>query len=122
MTQRKRQNCCLPGCTNRCEPGQAFCRDHMIWGKDILKGVPEPDEQDPRWQEATAQFLEENPLCAFCQMEGKDVPAVAVDHIIPHRGDQRLFWDQHNWEPLCRECYERKTGTELYAEEKRFAI
>jgi 5-methylcytosine-specific restriction endonuclease McrA len=24
-----------------------------------------------------------------------------VDHIIPHRGDDRLFWDRSNWQALC---------------------
>lgn len=49
-----------------------------------------------RWSEAGAIFLKQLPLCAFCQAEGTIVPATVVDHIIPHRGDQRLFWDQTN--------------------------
>ena len=55
----------------------------------------------------------QHPLCAFCQAEGKIVPATVVDHIIPHRGDQRLFWDQTNWESLCKECHDKKTGSGL---------
>ena len=55
----------------------------------------------------------EHPLCAFCQAEGKVVPATVVDHIIPHRGDQRLFWDQTNWESLCKGCHDKKTGSGL---------
>jgi 5-methylcytosine-specific restriction endonuclease McrA len=32
-----------------------------------------------------------------------DAPtATIVDHIKPHRGDQNLFWDQTNWQALCR--------------------
>lgn len=34
-------------------------------------------------------------------MQGKKVAAVAVDHIVPHRGDSKLFWDRSNWQPLC---------------------
>jgi len=45
--------------------------------------------------------------------EGKIVPATVVDHIIPHRGDQKLFWDQTNWEALCKECHDKKTGSGL---------
>ena len=33
-----------------------------------------------------------------------------VDHIVPHRGDARLFWDEDNWQPLCKSCHDRKTG------------
>ena len=36
-----------------------------------------------------------------------------LDHIIPHRGDQRLFWDQTNWESLCKGCHDKKTGSGL---------
>ena len=34
------------------------------------------------------------------------VPHVSecVDHIVPHKGDQQLFWDQSNWQALCRRC------------------
>jgi 5-methylcytosine-specific restriction endonuclease McrA len=28
-----------------------------------------------------------------------------VDHIIPHRGDKRLFWHRANWQPLCAPCH-----------------
>ena len=42
--------------------------------------------------------------------EGKLTPATVVDHIVPHRGDPRLFWDEKNWQPLCKECHDRKTG------------
>ncbi|WP_196941894.1 hypothetical protein [Pseudooceanicola algae] len=24
-----------------------------------------------------------------------------TDHIVPHKGDQRLFWDKNNWQPCC---------------------
>jgi 5-methylcytosine-specific restriction protein A len=35
-----------------------------------------------------------------------------VDHIIPHRGDQALFWDEENWQPLCLVCHNAKTARE----------
>lgn len=25
-----------------------------------------------------------------------------TDHIIPHKGDEQLFWDADNWQPCCR--------------------
>ena len=24
-----------------------------------------------------------------------------TDHVIPHKGDQALFWDHDNWQPAC---------------------
>ena len=37
-------------------------------------------------------------------------PATVVDHIVPHRGDHALFWDEQNWQPLCKSCHDKKTG------------
>jgi 5-methylcytosine-specific restriction endonuclease McrA len=38
----------------------------------------------------------------MCQAEGELTPASVVDHIKPHRGDQKLFWDSENWQSLCK--------------------
>jgi predicted ATPase len=35
------------------------------------------------------------------------VQATVVDHVMPHRGDQRLFWDEANWGADVRA---RRTG------------
>lgn len=45
------------------------------------------------------------------------VLATVVDHVIPHRGDQALFWDTSNWQPLCRRCHDgRKQAEERRAQ------
>lgn len=38
----------------------------------------------------------------MCAAEGRITAANVVDHIAPHRGDPALFWDQANWQPLCK--------------------
>ena len=58
------------------------------------------------------KFLESNPFCAKCYEEGHITMATVVDHIKPHRGDQKLFWDRGNWQALCKRCHDRKTLTE----------
>ena len=55
----------------------------------------------------------EHPLCAECLKNGVLTPATVVDHIVPHRGDHALFWDEQNWQPLCKDCHDRKTGQEM---------
>nr|WP_233210020.1 HNH endonuclease [Comamonas sp. 26] len=37
----------------------------------------------------------------MCEAEGRVTAATVVDHVIPHRGDQSLFWRRSNWKPLC---------------------
>ncbi len=113
MPYKPRRPCRYPGCPELAVQGQVYCQVHMEWSGDRLRGGAAARGYDGRWQKARAIFLKQHPLCAFCQAEGKIVPATVVDHIIPHRGDQRLFWDQTNWESLCKECHDKKTGSGL---------
>lgn len=59
-----------------------------------------------RWQQARERFLRAHPLCCYCQREGRLAAASVVDHITPHQGDERLFWDEVNWQPLCKPCHD----------------
>lgn len=59
-----------------------------------------------RWQKARHTFLCEHPLCVMCEAQGRLEPATVVDHIQPHKGDQRLFWDSSNWQALCKQCHD----------------
>lgn len=61
---------------------------------------------DYKWQKAREQYLRDNPLCVYCDRNGLTVAANVVDHKIPHRGDQQLFWDQDNWQSLCKPCHD----------------
>lgn len=66
-----------------------------------------------KWMAAAKAFLSQYPFCVLCLArgvvnEGADKYAVqgqrnlVVDHIKPHRGDCDLFWDQDNWQTLCK--------------------
>lgn len=54
------------------------------------------------WQRARRGYLLSYPLCVMCTAEVRITAAEVVDHIQPHRGDQQLFWDQSNWQSLCK--------------------
>jgi 5-methylcytosine-specific restriction protein A len=45
-----------------------------------------------------------------CLKSDKVVAASVVDHIKPHKGDKRLFWDMKNHQPLCKRCHDVKTA------------
>jgi len=32
--------------------------------------------------------------------------ATVADHIVPHKGDLKLFWDERNWQGLCAPCHD----------------
>jgi 5-methylcytosine-specific restriction protein A len=63
-----------------------------------------------RWKNERKKFLEENPRCNRCGDE-----ATVVDHIIEHRGNEELFWEQSNWQSLCSDCHKMKTIREMAA-------
>jgi len=65
-----------------------------------------------KWQRTSKEYLAKHPLCVMCLDEGRARMATVVDHIRPHRGDATLFWDPSNWQPLCKEHHDRKTGNE----------
>lgn len=55
-----------------------------------------------KWQRRRLRFLGKHPLCAMCANAGRIVPATVVDHRQPHKGDLALFWNEVNWQALCK--------------------
>lgn len=56
---------------------------------------------DLRWVKARRAYLATHPHCLGCDAIGLTVMATAVDHVVPHLGNQQLFWDVNNWQPAC---------------------
>jgi 5-methylcytosine-specific restriction endonuclease McrA len=38
----------------------------------------------------------------MCEEEGFVEVAAVVDHKVPHKGNLELFWDESNWQGLCK--------------------
>jgi 5-methylcytosine-specific restriction protein A len=78
------------------------------------RGSPTARGYDYEWTKARKQFLVENPVCSCgpsCCPKGCGQQATVVDHMIPHKGNMKLFWNQANWQPRAKECHDRKTAT-----------
>jgi 5-methylcytosine-specific restriction protein A len=45
-----------------------------------------------RWLNRARLQLRQQPLCRMCLAQGVVEAASVADHIIPHRGDEKLFW------------------------------
>ena len=112
MPKHPKRPCRYPGCPNLCESG-TYCPEHSAESPDRLRGSANERGYDAKWRRARKRFLQRHPLCANCLSQGVLTPATVVDHIVPHRGDHRLFWDEQNWQPLCKACHDRKTGSGL---------
>jgi len=105
--------CRYPGCPQLVTSG--YCDRHRKQEQrrqDERRGSAAERGYDARWQRARLIFLQKNPLCIECQKEGHIEPATVVDHIVPHKGNVDLFWDESNWQPLCRKHHDIKTAME----------
>ncbi len=105
MPTKPKMPCNHPGCPNLTD--KRYCEIHTDDRPSAAaRGY------DSRWRKARARFLKANPLCVKCKEGGRLVAATVVDHIVPHRGDRQLFWDQRNWQSLCKKCHDQKTRNE----------
>lgn len=93
------------------------CRRALVTGRgkcppcsakdEARRGTAAERGYGPAWRRYRGAYLLAHPTCARCEAS-----ATVVDHKIPHRGNQVLFWDHANHQPLCASCHGRKTVTE----------
>lgn len=108
--------CRHPGCGCRIPFGEKYCDKHKAdaskYAAPKKRLTAHQRGYTSRWRRISQEFLKAHPLCAECERNGKVTPATCVDHIVPHKGNPKLFWDQKNWQPLCQSCHSRKTASE----------
>lgn len=98
--------CGHPGC-GALVNGTRYCPKHQQDNHqyDQRRGSSAQRGYGYRWQKASKAFLARNPLCRYCLREERITASTIVDHIVPHRGDPVLFWDESNWQALCSTCH-----------------
>ncbi|MFN3661243.1 HNH endonuclease [Yoonia sp.] len=69
-----------------------------------------------RWKKIRLGQLSKQPLCQRCSSFDIVTAAVHVDHVIPHKGDSKLFYDAANLQSLCHGCHSVKTKAEQRGE------
>ncbi len=109
--------CTAPGCS-QLVTGGGKCAVHLAQVRkesDARRGTAYQRGYGPRWQAASRGFLRAHPLCQCPECdEGRlrILPSEVTDHIIPHRGDMKLFWDSKNWQAMSKVCHDKKTARE----------
>jgi len=91
----------MPGKPKVFRPGGSKSRTELAKVYDERRGSARKRGYDARWDTAALTFKREHPLCLGCQAVGRVTATYLVDHVVPHRGDQKLFWDETNWQPAC---------------------
>lgn len=59
-----------------------------------------------RWKRLREYQLATAPLCGYCLRREIVTEATVVDHIVPHKGDEALFFDPDNLQSLCAPCHD----------------
>jgi 5-methylcytosine-specific restriction endonuclease McrA len=113
VPQKAKRPCLVNSCKEYAT-NQGYCDNHQdkIKKKDRERGTAHQRGYDAKWTKARDAFLDQHPLCVECSKKDYINPATVVDHIIPHKGDKVLFWDETNWQPLCETHHNIKTATE----------
>lgn len=120
MNDKPLQFCGRGPCRKVAQRGQRYCSTHAqelaqrtvqrAIKRDGLLGNSNARGYTAQWRVAAKAFLREHPLCRLCSFRKLVVSATLVDHVHPHNGDQALFWDQSNWQSLCKTCHGMKTA------------
>jgi 5-methylcytosine-specific restriction protein A len=123
MTTSAKHACRAAGCPALVADGHTYCPTHAA---DIgYRGAPSARGYTKRWYRRARRFRDQFPLCGMrpnsqppvmsqCYEENRVTAADHVDHVVPHRGNQVLMWDElHNWQSLCASCHARKTAAGL---------
>ena len=111
MPYAAKKPCSHAGCKTLVSGGQGKCDLHKKQVRkafDEQRGSASERGYNHVWAKARATYLRRNPLCVMCKAAGRFTPAKVVDHIVPHKGDQTLFWDSDgNWQSLCATCHSK---------------
>lgn len=113
MPTKPKVPCKHPGCAALVPAGTRYCDTHRQMHPEDTRSAAGRG-YGSAWQKARKRYLgqPEHIFCVECMKEGRYVRATDVDHIVAHRGDPRLFWDESNWQPLCHRHHSIKTRRE----------
>ena len=116
--------CQHPGCNGKSP--RKFCDQHQKTRAARYKEQSKRYDRDRgttaergyggRWQKFRKLFLFDHPWCVECEKLGRLVAATVVDHVVPHKGNDELMWDEENMQALCETHHNAKTGREIVRE------
>jgi 5-methylcytosine-specific restriction endonuclease McrA len=85
--------------------GPRLTKRQVFDALDARRGSSAQRGYGSKWQKARDAYIAAHPWCA-CGCGGL---ATVLDHIVPHRGDMKLFWNPSNWQGLTVRCHARKS-------------
>ena len=102
-TMLHKHPCLAIGCPTLIAQGEKYCQAHKHLKPRDTRPSANYRGYGAKWQKARLDWLSKHPKCVKC---GDN--ATVVDHIIPHKGDDKLFWANTNWQSMCGRCHRLK--------------
>ncbi len=93
-------------------------RKPLPWESKVRTGFQEHNRKtDPRyhstrWRKLRLLVMQGEPLCRECASLKIVKEATDLDHIIPAKVDDSLFWEFTNLQPLCSSHHKSKSAKE----------
>lgn len=101
--------CAEAGCPERVPKGRCPKHQKQLYKEQNLRRKDSDSLYGTsRWKNARKRFMMNNPICAECKSTGLITAAQCVDHIRTVQSGAD-FWDETNWQSLCKPCHSAKT-------------
>ena len=113
MPTTPRDQCSKYRCKQPTTPGSSMCIDHAPPPRvNVIKRANYREYKTAVWQTIRAGQLSKQPLCQSCQLAGRVVMGVHVDHVIAWRLVGPHAFINSRFQTLCGPCHSVKTGLE----------
>ncbi len=106
--------CLQPGCPQKVSHGRCALHAKPLQAQHGRFKSGTTNYSSSKWIRLRDRFRTEHPLCAHAAKDANcTLTTDVVDHIVPHRGDEHLMFDEANLQPLCYHCHGVKTAEEV---------
>jgi len=88
---------CLPSRPAQFRARQQRDRAALNAEYDARRGSARVRGYGAAWDDVSAGFRRQHPLCPGCEAVGLITPTEVTDHVEPHKGDPVKFWNADMW-------------------------
>lgn len=111
-----KRRCNHPTCEALINRNNSYCDKHLQYTNKVYNDIRRRNDPEyirfyksKQWQNLRRTVMLENDyVCVDCGRQ-----ANVVDHIIPTKIDWSKRLDKNNLQPLCHECHNRKTQSDM---------
>lgn len=113
MPKKAKRPCRYRNCPRLTDSTSGYCEEHekiQLRRYEKERAPIHNQRYGYQWRKLRKRFLDANPLCEQCRLQGRYTMATEVHHIKPLSAGGSLF-DMNNLMPLCKSCHSRITLT-----------